>query len=66
MKEKEKSIFKRKDSEVFHDENAQTYTEYALLLVLVLVPVFWILKAFVWIVNFNFNIISFFVQLPFP
>ncbi len=51
---------------VFSDENAQTYTEYAILLVLIFVPIFWILKAFIQAVNFNFNLISFFVQLPFP
>lgn len=67
MRSREKRIkFLRKDSEVFKDEGAQTYTEYAILLVLIMVPIFWILKAFIYAVNFNFNIISFFVQLPFP
>ncbi len=64
-KEKKKK-FLREDREVFQNEEAQTYTEYAILLVLIMVPIFWILKAFIYAVNFNFNIISFFVQLPFP
>ncbi len=65
-KPEKKVLFQKKDSEVFKDEDAQTYTEYAVLLVLMMVPIFWILKAFIYAVNFNFNIISFFVQLPFP
>ncbi len=65
-KPEKKVLFQKRDSEVFKDEDAQTYTEYAVLLVLMMVPIFWILKAFIYAVNFNFNIISFFVQLPFP
>lgn len=65
-KPEKKVLFQKKDGEVFKDEDAQTYTEYAVLLVLMMVPIFWILKAFIYAVNFNFNIISFFVQLPFP
>jgi len=56
----------KSETKVFSDENAQTYTEYAILLVLIFVPILWILKAFIQAVNFNFNLISFFVQLPFP
>ncbi len=66
MKKKEKRFVVRSDREVFGDESAQTYTEYAVILVVVMVPIFWILKAFIYAVNFNFNIISFFVQLPIP
>ncbi|WP_201328664.1 hypothetical protein [Thermotomaculum hydrothermale] len=65
LRDKKRKFF-RKDKEVFKNEDAQTYTEYAMLLVLIMVPIFWILKAFIYAVNFNFNIISFFVQLPFP
>ncbi len=62
----ENSVCEKSDYFVFFDENAQTYTEYAIILVVVMVPIFWILKVFIQAVNFNFNIISFFVQLPFP
>ncbi len=66
MKKTEKGFVVREDREVFKDQNAQTYTEYAIILVVVMVPIFWILKAFIYAVNFNFNLISFFVQLPIP
>ncbi|GEM_PF-1882968 len=60
------SFCEKNDFQVFKDEGAQTYTEYALLLVFIFIPILWILKAFIQAVNFNFNLISFFVQLPFP
>ncbi len=65
-KPKKRQVNLKDDKEVFSDEEAQAYTEYAILLVLIMVPIFWILKVFIEAVNFNFNIISFFVQLPFP
>lgn len=51
---------------VFKDNDGQAYTEYILLVVLTMVPIYWIFNVFINAVDFYFSLVSFLVQLPFP
>ncbi len=51
---------------VFGDNDGQAYTEYILIVVLVMVPVYWIFNAFINAVDFYSSLVSLLVQLPFP
>ena len=55
-----------KEHEVFSENGGQAYTEYILIVVLVMVPIYWVFNTFINAVDFYFKLISFFVQLPFP
>ena len=52
--------------DVFTENGGQAYTEYILIVVLVMVPIYWIFNTFISSVDFYFKLLSFFVQLPFP
>ena len=55
-----------KEHEVFTENGGQAYTEYILIVVLVMVPIYWVFNTFINAVDFYFKLVSFFVQLPFP
>jgi len=55
-----------KERDVFTHNSGQAYTEYILIVVLVMVPIYWIFNTFIRSVDFYFTLVSFFVQLPFP
>jgi len=55
-----------REEEVFTDNGGQAYTEYIIIVAVVMVPLIWVMNAMLRAVDFYFKLLSFFVQLPFP